>query len=656
MFNNSKDVINAYFSDANTKEADFVKRENSNLIRSLSGLRHSIDNYIEEKYLLSEILSPEVTKLYTNGDIYIHDRKLSPYCVSISAKDIAASGIPTIAKNMIESKPAKRVNSLMRHFSNVVVLISQQVSGAVMLSQMTTIIASYLKVLPESVEYDDLVQLFQSLIWELNMPLRSGNQSPFSNVTLEFGKPSPEIANEYVIYAGKLLTYKYSDIEPKYFDFVNKAFIDAMSTGANGIPFTFPLITVPIDDDFRFDNELFIYLLEKMYKWGGVYFENFRTKPFETSDFSSLNPMIKPRDIETSRSLCCRLQIDLSLLSKVGGGIFGNSTGNTGAVQVININMNRLLLRYKYEFNNDIQKTKEELYRIMTEIQGAHTAKRDWILTNKDLYPTFFSFNKDLRNYFNVFSVTGFHEGLINIGYESGLKDPEAQKLTHDLLQYIHSVLEEFIVRDKVACGLEYAPAENAGIKMARDDIKWAKKNYGINIFTQGVGNEVYLTSGAMLPFSETNMIDQIDNASRFQAYGTSGSILHLFLEDSLTPERISSMIDKIFSRPIIYMTLTPTLTTCMSCKNQVIAKDASTINTCPVCGSDDLATFSRVIGYVKMIARKNVRIENDSLYNGDYTFWSKARLYDWTSRKRVTNDDRVAIEEGLHLTSDNHS
>jgi len=46
----------------------------------------------------------------------------------------------------------------------------------------------------------------QSLIWELNMPLRSGSESSFSNCTLEFGKPSEEIKDEYVVVGGEIQT------------------------------------------------------------------------------------------------------------------------------------------------------------------------------------------------------------------------------------------------------------------------------------------------------------------------------------------------------------------------------------------------------------------------------------------------------------------
>src|SRR5699024_11025171 len=223
---------------------------------------------------------------YENGAVYVHDRQLAPYCVSISCMDIATKGIPSLAKNMISSKPTKRLSTLLRHFSNVITLVSQQVSGAVMLAQLSTIAASYLHDEEQrGITYSDeaLTELFQNLIWELNMPLRSGAQSSFSNITLEFGKPSDEIKDDYVVIGGEASTLQYKDIPTIYFDRINQAIINVMAkgTGNDGIPFTFPLLTVQIDDHFNYENGLFLELLDKMYQWGGVYFENFKTKPFE---------------------------------------------------------------------------------------------------------------------------------------------------------------------------------------------------------------------------------------------------------------------------------------------------------------------------------------------------------------------------------------
>lgn len=144
MFNHFNEIIEKFTSEVEDKKSDYLKRENSNFVYSLPLLRHNLTNFAEEEYLLSHILPSKLTELYKEGVVYIHDKQLSPYCMSVGCKDIAMMGIPNLAKNMLSSKPTKKLDVLLRHVSNVIVHMSQQVSGAVMLSQLTTISASYL--------------------------------------------------------------------------------------------------------------------------------------------------------------------------------------------------------------------------------------------------------------------------------------------------------------------------------------------------------------------------------------------------------------------------------------------------------------------------------------------------------------------------------
>lgn len=646
MFKSTQEIISKFVGNDEDKKSDFLKRENSNFIVSNALMRKNIYNYAEEKYLIENVLDKELMELYKNGDIYIHDKSLQVYCVSLSTKDVSTKGLPSLSPNMLASHGTTDIYTFIRQISNAVTLMSQQVSGAIMLSQMTTILASYFyyhnDVMNDPVDMKFFRKTLGWLFWELNMPLRSGSESPFTNITMEFGKPSAEIAEEYVMIGEEILDIQYKDIPQEYFNIVDRTIIDIMKKGAgekSAIPFTFPLITVPVTDDFDWENEEFIYLADSLYDWGGVYFENFTTKAYDNPYYKELNPRIKSKDPEVSRSLCCRLQIDLSLLSTAGGGVFGSSTGNTGAVQVLNLNAHRLLLKYKYEYGNDINKLKAEMTRILEIMEKGHLDKRVWLETYKNLFPTFFSFNKDLKNYFNVFAVTGFHEGLINIGYEEGIKDKEGKKLVHELLSHMSDVVEGFITRDKVACGIEFAPAENASIKMARDDRKYAKNKYGIDIFTQGEGDDIYFTSGAMLPFSDPDMFEQIENHAEFQGYATSGTIFHIFLESVLKAEKLAKMVKKLFEKPINYITVSPTLTGCMECGTKYKGEDAKDIEVCR-CGSDDLMTASRVIGYTKMISRKKIKVDKKGKYVGEHNFWSNAKRYDWNSRKRTKDND----------------
>ena len=94
----------------------------------------------------------------------------------------------------------------------------------------------------------------------------------------------------------------------------------------------------------------------------------------------------------------------------------------------------------------------------MDVIEQAMMDKREWLEANKHLYPTFFAYNKDLKNYFNVFAVTGMHEALITLGYEGGMNNEEGKELTHKFMQAVHERIDYYIVRDKVAVALEAAP------------------------------------------------------------------------------------------------------------------------------------------------------------------------------------------------------
>lgn len=970
MFKSPISIVKKFVQTEEDKKTDFLKRENSNFIYGLPLLRKNVSNYVEQEYLFKEIFPEKLVKKYTEGEIYIHDKSLAPYCNSTSCRDIAMRGLPTTAKNMIQSKATDNFFYFTRHLSNAVTLISQQVSGAVMLAGATTVLASYLyfeETYKSVVRSDkEIYKYIRSLIWELNMPLRAGSESPFSNITLEFGKPSSELKDENIVIDGHVLNQTYNDIPDTYFDRINKTILDVMSKGAgNGVAFTFPLLTVPIDDNFDWDNKIFTYSLEKLYDWGGMYFENFQTKPFQNTYYQDLNPKIKPRNPEISRSLCpldgsqkvlyycndkkqlvelpirllyqksldknwktvktiqngslidvkvnkftgnkkrlkitltnnhqiitthdhlnkvldnkhpklsfdlttddylpfsrkpitgkgldyddgyiigaflgdgsysgkndviftvnkkskvytklkeltinnyggycteydynaeisnklnsvnlkctspilyslikmctsgdyvldkalssycfskskkfregiidglygvgdcetistssvnlveslttlfmslgipssidreelkesvgsnplysiksyriddlktykdiykvdddyvwfriksieeysslsdssfcfevvdniepiyslpngivthnCRLQIDLSLLSQSGGGVFGSSTSNVGAVQVLNLNLNRIALKYR----KNPRKFKEAIKEDLELMQEGHQAKRQWLENHKDLYPTFFALNDSLKNYFNVFAVTGMHEAMMTLGFKKGMKDLPAKIEAHRIMQYISEIVESFIVRDNVACGIEYAPAENAAIKMARDDIRFSQAMLTRTHY-QGTKANPYLTAGCMLPFSEENLIEVIENHAEFQAYATSGSIFHNFLETELSPEDLKKYIKRIFSKPINYMTITPTRTVCNSCGHAVIGDIPG--DDCPNCGSDDLSVWSRVIGYYKPVARKKLHIEKGS-YEGVYNFWSAAKRIDWASRAKITID-----------------
>ena len=93
-------------------------------------------------------------------------------------------------------------------------------------------------------------------------------------------------------------------------------------------------------------------------------------------------------------------------------------------------------------------------------------------------------------------------------------------------------------------------------------------------------------------------------------------------------------------------MTITPTRTVCNDCGHAVIGDMMGGV--CPNCGSDDLSVWSRVIGYYKPVARKDLKIDDNGMYNGTYNFWSAAKRIDWASRSKLVKEgyEEVVKEE----------
>lgn len=109
-------------------------------------------------------------------------------------------------------------------------------------------------------------------------------------------------------------------------------------------------------------------------------------------------------------------------------------------------------------------------------------------------------------------------------------------------------------------------------------------------------------------------------------------SIEHVFLGGKVSNKMKTKLIQKMFSTPLNYMTLSPTLTLCTKCNTKHIGEHYK----CPNCKSDDsLMIYSRIIGYVRPIISGKVKIENNMI-NGDENYWQDSRRVDWIERDKV--------------------
>ena len=113
-------------------------------------------------------------------------------------------------------------------------------------------------------------------------------------------------------------------------DIINQALVNVYLAGdAKGNVFTFPIPTYNITEDFERDHPLVDTIKEMTAKNGIPYFQNFigsQRDEIELADGTTQrqrNPhAYTPGAV---RSMCCRLQLDLTELTKRGNGLFGSA-------------------------------------------------------------------------------------------------------------------------------------------------------------------------------------------------------------------------------------------------------------------------------------------------------------------------------------------
>lgn len=638
-------------------ERDDFSRNNANLIYSLPTLNNILSWAISKDFWFDQVYKDYKWKsardLYNEGWLYFHNMSiLWPYCSGFSAKDLATLWLNSNASNDIFTRPPKYYRSLLDHCANFIAVISQEIHWACAINDLTAIVWSYLRhhkeVRNKDVDKHDLLNAYESFIYAVNTPFRAWN-SPFTNITMNF-EWDPHLRDEYVVIWWDVMNIKYKDIPTEYLNMSNEAFIKAMAIWDwKWKPFTFPLITINIYNDFDWNNETFNLLLEKMDKWWGCYFENYQTKPFEDDNYKKLNKYIEPRDSKSQRSFCCRFRVNFEDILKAWWWSNFRSNAWVWWVWVFNINLNRLA----YISMQDWKWNKEMFYEYLDFMLEAceHFAqqRRNFIESNKELYPYFFYYNKSLASYFNVLSVIWWHEAIINIWFEKWLNSKEWRMIAHEIAEFIVQKIDSMMKRDQVPISLEFAPSENWAPTLARKDLAFVEslKNwtfesifeddritYNWELFVQWNDKWVFLTSWFQPPYDEKNLWLQVEISAQFQSYATWWSVQHVFLWEQIPIELKKKLVWSIFEKPVMYTTLTPTITTCHDCDSQIVWEHLI----CPHCWSANILIASRVIWYLRPIAWKN--LTNDWRLDWEENYWQDWRRVDRSKRKKVDHTD----------------
>ena len=445
-------------------------------------------------------------------------------CCGHDLQDLLQHGFNGVVSR-VSSRPPKHLREALGQMANFVGILQSEWAGAQAFSSFDTLLAPYVfyDMIVEGIDKRDVKKAILSFVYNLNVPSRWG-QSPFSNVTIDMTVPNhmkylapqrgeepyfvrnwreflesenltddPDAAleknegwNRLFEEARKRLNDYDSDEETilysltyqnfkKEMMIINKAYYEVLSEGdSDGQPFTFPIPTVNITDDFDWDDPEYDFLFENAAKYGNSYFNNFIGSQYLRDENGQLT--IKDENAiskDDTRSMCCRLRLDKREIRKRGGGLFG-SESRTGSIGVVTINMARL----GYLFKGDKKGLYKRLERLMDMAHSTLTKKRAFVeeMYKRGLYPYTRRYVPSYDTYFSTIGVNGMNEMVRNFtDDEYDISDERGQKMCEEILDFMNKKLGDYQEEGVAMYNLEATPAEGTNTRFARED----KYRYG---------------------------------------------------------------------------------------------------------------------------------------------------------------------------------
>lgn len=550
---------------------------NANTGYSNAGLVNNTAGKVIANYWLDKIYSPDEGRAHRDGDYHIHDLDcLTGYCAGWSLRALLNDGFNGV-RGRVESKAPNHFREALGQMANFLGILQSEWAGAQAFSSFDTYLAPY--VFKDKLTDSEIKKAIISFVYNLNVPARWG-QSPFTNITIDWSVPNDlkdQIPTrndihllkglndlDLIIEAKKRgvnsleeLTYKHFQPEMAR---INKAYYEVMTQGdSSGQPFTFPIPTVNITEEFDWYGENTDLLFENSAKIGSSYFQNFIGSQYTTDENGNKIPNDKAYKPGAVRSMCCRLQLDLRELLKRGGGLFG-SAEMTGSIGVVTINMARL--GYLYKGNKD--RLIDEMIKLVEMAKSTLEKKRVFVneMFNRGLYPYTARYLKNFNNHFSTIGVNGMNEMVRNFTDDKeNIATKWGQEFALDLLEILREKLREFQEESGNLYNLEATPAEGTTYRFARED----SKRFA-DIIQAGTKDAPYYTNSSQLPvFYTDDPFEALGLQDDLQCCYTGGTVLHLYMRERLSSAEVCrKMLQKVISNyKLPYVTITPTFSVC---------------------------------------------------------------------------------------------
>jgi ribonucleoside-triphosphate reductase len=594
---------------------DWRINANANTGYSNAGMINNTAGKLIANYWLDNIYSEEEASAHRDGDYHIHDLDcLTGYCAGWSLRQLLDEGFNGV-RGRVSAQAPRHFRTALGQMANFLGILQSEWAGAQAFSSFDTYLAPY--VFKDRMTLKQIKQDITSFVYNLNVPARWG-QSPFTNVTMDFTVPEDlrdqiptcngvhllkEIKNDELLSEAKnrginsLEDLTYKDFQ-KEIELIDIAFYQVMTEGdAEGQPFTFPIPTVNMMEDFNWDSPAAVALFENTAKIGSSYFQNFIGSQYIKNEKGEKIPNPEAYKPNAVRSMCCRLRLDLRELLKRGNGLFG-SAEMTGSIGVVTINMARL----GYLCKDNKEALLYRLDRLMDHAKSTLEKKRVFVqeLYDRGFYPYTRRYLKGFKNHFSTIGVNGMNEMVRNFTHNKDeITSENGMNLCGEILEHMRERMRQYQEETGNLYNLEATPAEGTTYRFAKID----RRKFP-DIIQAGFGDNVYYTNSSQVPANYTDdPFEALDLQNDLQCKYTGGTVLHLYMSERLpNGESAKNLVRKVLTNyKLPNFTITPVFSVCSS---HGYLNGEQQI--CPHCNKRT-QVWTRVMGYHRPVDSFNI-------------------------------------------------
>ena len=603
---------------ATSSETDANANVTMKNVANLEGEVYKSNNRIIQRQMMKDELHklfPEIAKQYEEDlehhIIYTHDEASTPvlkqYCMAVSLYPLMVEGVGNI-DGVTPSEP-NDLQSFSGQITNLAFLLSSQCKGAVAFGEYFIALNYYIikeygpnwydkldcsatsshSLIHRTVK-DCILKAFKQFVWGINQP--AGNrsyQSPFTNISYYDKTYFTSLFGEFYYPDG-------SKPEWKAIDTLQRLFLKWFNNLRLKQVLTFPVETFAmvhdgndiIDKDYKD-------LCAEMYAEGHSFF----TYISDSAD---------------SLASCCRLRNELA--ENTFNPTSGLTGVMTGSCNVITLNINRIVQdwarwyccenpsrisneelisdNWRPYLNENIVDFKKYLIKILERVYKYHIAYKTMLydLEDRGMFAASNGGYIYISKLYSTIGINGLNEAARFLGLEvSNNKDYIAflQLILGTIkeqnkLHSIHDDKRPFLFNSEVV------PAEGLGGK----NYRWDKEDGYIVPEDENLYNSYFYNA-----HDNTSVLDKfILHGRQTYQYTDGGSAAHINLDAHLSKPQYLKLIDFAIQEGTSYFTFNIPNCKCNDCKHIVKAP----IKVCPKCGSTDITSYTRIIGYLRPI------------------------------------------------------